>query len=172
MFNPFKKKEYKLSQCFQSYCDKAEAEMKLARSSLEKYQEIFPRVMAILGDVDIGEVNDASITKIKMTMNKQGLSASRKNHYLSVVRSILKHASEHGMKNLYDYKLISKFKVIQGAVDCLTDEEVRKFIDSIGESRITDLRLKTVTVCLLSSGARIAELMSLNREDINSTTRR
>jgi len=95
------------------------------------------------------------------------LSASHKNQYLSVLRGLLKYLKEDEGIKIYDYGLIKRFKEESKPVEVLTDEEVQILINSIKENCITKLRLKTLLICLLSTGARISAMLSINRNDIN-----
>lgn len=166
----FKKKKYALSSCFGRLFDRLDADALLASSSIKKYREISNRIVNEIGDIDIRNFDIDMITKLKKVLNERNCSSARKNHYLVTSRLLLKFLKEEESIDVLDYTLVKKFKEEKRAVEFLTDEEVRIYLDSISETNITRLRLKTLVLCLLSTGARISEILSLNREDIDFGT--
>lgn len=172
----FDGEKYKLSNCFNRYFDKENAELKLSQNSIAKYEEISKKLIELIGDIDVRKINDKTIIEIKKRLNepiiisneKHFRSSARRNHFLVVLKNILKFLREiERLHNIYDYNLIKKFKEESKPVEFLTDEEVQVLMNSIEENCITKLRLKTLIICLLSTGARISAIMSINKEDIN-----
>ena len=172
----FDSENYKLSNCSQRYFDLENAELKLSQNSISKYEEISEKLIELIGDIDVRKISDRTIIEIKKHLNepivisneKRFRSPARKNHYLVVLRNILKFLREREeIQSIYDYNRIKKFKEESKPVEFLTDEEVQILINSIKESCITKLRLKTLIICLLSTGARISEMLSLNKDDID-----
>lgn len=175
----FNSENYKLSSCSQRYFDLENAELRLSRNSLDKYREISKKLIELIGDIDVRNITDKTIIEIKKRLNEPitisnkrcSRSPARKNHHLVVLRNILKFLREtEGLQKIYDFNRIKKFKEENKPVEFLTDEEVRVLINSIEETCITKLRLKTLIICLLSTGSRISAIMSLNQDDINFET--
>ena len=134
------------------------------------------KLIELVGDIDARKIDDKKIIEIKKRLNEPVIilskervrSPARKNHYLVVLRNILKFLREiEGLENIYNFDQIKKFKEESKPVEFLTDEEVQVLINSIKEICITKLRLKTLIICLLSTGARISEMLSLNKEDMD-----
>lgn len=68
---------------------------------------------------------------------------------------------------VYDYRLIKKYKIPVKQVAVLNKDELQRLINSMREDTITKLRLKTAVICLISTGCRVSELLSLNVEDVD-----
>jgi site-specific recombinase XerD len=66
----------------------------LSRNSVEKYKEISQRLIVILKDIDVRKIDGHTIMELKQYLNSKELSASRKNHYLVVVKNLLKYLAE------------------------------------------------------------------------------
>lgn len=146
----FSREKYKISNCSKQYFNFENAELKLSPNSIAKYEEISKKLIELIGDVDVRKINDKTIIEIKMRLNepitisneKRARSPARKNHYLVVLRNILKFLREtEGIQNTYDFNRIKKFKEESKPVEFLTDEEVQVLINSIKEKCITKLRL-------------------------------
>ena len=164
----FKNEKYRLSSCFERYFDYLRANMKLARSSIDKYAEVAPRVVKILEDPDIRKIDTDSITKLKKELNLKELSPPRKNHFLVILRNLLSFAKNEEGIDVYESVKIKKFTEPRKKIEFLKKEEIQRLLDSIDDrTSITRLRLKTVILCLFSCGCRVSELVSLNRTDID-----
>lgn len=166
----FPNKKYLLSECFQRYFARIEADILLSKKSIAKYKEVAGRIIVLCGDVNISKINSQTITELKQKMNEKGLSASRKNHHMVVVKNLLRFMQDEENLECYNPDLIKKFKIPRKQINYLTKEEMLKLIDSIIENTITRLRLKTAVICLISSGCRVSELVSLNITDISFET--
>ena len=99
--------------------------------------------------------------------NGKSLSSNYKNQFISNMRGLLKYLKEEEKIDVYDYGLVKKFREESKPVEVLSDEDVRVLLNSIKETCITKLRLKTLIICLLSTGSRISAMMSINKDDIN-----
>lgn len=167
MFYPFSK-PLLLSVSLESYFSRMEADSLLAKNTIEKYKEVARMLLSLLGDIDIRYIDDITVTGLKQKLNKVGLSPSRKNHYLIVLRGLLEFLREQG--NKVGTPKITKYPVPTKQVEFLTKEELMNLISSLEERTITQIRLKAVFLALLSTGARITELLSLDRDNVDFST--
>lgn len=163
----FRNKKFKLSNCSQRFFATLSADLELAISSRKKYEEIMKKIIDEIGDIDIRDIDLFAVTKMKQALNERNLSASRRNHYITVLRLLLKYIRDTEGVKVLDFALIKKYKEEKKPVEFLTDEEVQILLNSISETSLTRIRLKTLIICLLSTGARISEIMNLNRDDID-----
>lgn len=114
--------------------------------------------------------------KIFELRNRKGekLSKNSQNLYLIPVRSFLKYCLKRGYggENLFSPEKIELIKPDPRDVSGLSMEELnrlREYHDSKNE--IISARDRAIIEMLFSTGLRIAELVSLNRENINLTTK-
>jgi len=99
--------------------------------------------------------------------DKKGLSPNRKNHFLVVLRGLLKYLKEEEKIDVYDYNLIKKFKVPIKEVEYLTEDQLLKLADYPSEHTITGLRMRAAIWTLISTGCRASELLNLKKSDID-----
>jgi len=165
--NLFFSEKYKIKECFERMFNKFDADLELADSTRKKYREISVRIIEEIGDIDIRKIDLSVVSKFKKGLNEKGLSPARKNHFIVVLRLLLKFAKEIEKIDVSNYEQIKKYKEINKLVEVLTDEEVKILLDSIDEDNFSKLRLKTLIICLLSTGARISEMLSLNISDVD-----
>lgn len=82
--------------------------------------------------------------------------------YASIIRQVLKYAKRQGIQCL-DYELIPVPRRIPTTPTFLTPQEIRKLLNNT-----SGLRARLIIEMLYSSGLRVSELCSLNRDDIQN----
>lgn len=92
------------------------------------------------------------------------------NHHMVALRILFRYCIAHGVKAPMP-EGIKAAKVPDRKVEFLTREEVFKLIDAINGRGIRAFRNKAVIAMLFSTGLRIAELVSLNKEDVDLSRR-
>ncbi len=163
-------KKFIISECLKRFFIRIRADCLLAVRSIEKYEEIARRLLGLMGDESIKNINEEYITRLKQKLNEQNLSSSRKNQFIVLARNLLKYMAEIEHEKVFDYQKIKRFKEENKVVEFLTDEEVEVLLNSIPETCITKLRLKALVICLLSTGSRISAMLSLDKCDLNWKT--
>lgn len=166
MFKIFSTK-LNISQCQRRYLIRIRADCLLAPRTIEKYEEIGKRWLDLMGDESIKKINDEYVTRLKQKLNEVRAGSSYKNSFLVLIRNILQYMEQIEHEKLFDYQKIRRFKEESRTVEFLTDEEVEVLLNSIDEHCVTKLRLKTLIICLLSTGSRISAMLSLNKDDID-----
>jgi hypothetical protein len=71
-----------------------EADGLLSQNSVNKYKEVSRGLESILGDINVRKIDGHTITNLKQQLNIKQLSASRKNHFLCVLKNLLKYLAE------------------------------------------------------------------------------
>jgi integrase/recombinase XerD len=170
MFNLFRKKEYKLSKCYERYFDDVEANMRLARSSIAKYKEVALKVIAIIGDIDVRDIDESSITNLKREMNAKELSSQRKNHLLVTLKNVLGYLINQEKLKVLEPSKITKFRVSQKEVEYLAKKELIQLASAPNPNTITGSRNQAIIEAFISTGCRVAELTSINRNQMNFET--
>jgi site-specific recombinase XerD len=84
-----------------------------------------------------------------------------------VLRRYLKFLKNSGMKLPFDWRDIEVPKVPEKEQAYLTEEEFNSFVEKIPLNTLYGLRDRALYEILFSTGARIGEILSLNRSDID-----
>lgn len=101
------------------------------------------------------------VPKIKKTLKK-----TTQNYYLIALRSLLNFFADRDIFSLPAEKIkLAKGKDIR-VVSFLSSEQLEKLFAVPDVSKINELRDRAILEALFSTGMRIAELISLNREQI------
>lgn len=97
---------------------------------------------------------------------KKTLKKTTQNYYLVALRSLLNFFADREILSLPSDKIkLPRNKSIQ-AVDFLDEDQLKKLLAAPDTSKIWGLRDRTILETFYSTGMRIAELLSLDREQI------
>lgn len=105
----------------------------------------------------------------RLSLSDAGRSTKTVNAYMITIRSWLKYLKKEGIDSL-DPTTLDLMKADDREVTFLTTEEVERFFASIPRDHIQGKRDFAIAECIYSTGLRISELTTLNREDVNLET--
>lgn len=94
------------------------------------------------------------------------LKRATQNYYIIALRGLLRFLIKKGIDTLAPEK-VELSSQEQRKVDFLEPEEVRRLIEAVRGSHVNALRDRAILTTLFSTGLRVSELVSLNREHIN-----
>lgn len=158
-----------MSECLNRLFIKMEAESVLAPRTIEKYKEVAGMLIRILGDMNIKKVDEQTVIELKQKLNQRNLSPSRKNHFLVVLKSVLYFCQKEGF-NVYDPVKIKKFRVFQKEVSYLTKEQLVTLASAPSDKTLTGLRMRAIIMTMISTGGRVSEILSLDKDQIDFET--
>jgi len=138
--------------CFRSQSLKTEEHHFLAAKSL----------VAHFGNLDISSFTLADVRRWKAAMEQAGRSPGTVRGYLIKLRNVLKHLQRSGIACM-DYELITLPKRAYRPPTVLTAAEVTHLVNSCSHTRA-----KAIISLLYSTGLRVSELCSLNRDDVRN----
>ncbi|MBU2025174.1 MAG: site-specific tyrosine recombinase/integron integrase [Patescibacteria group bacterium] len=115
--------------------------------------------------IDLNLIND-----YRYLLSQKNLDPDTQNYHLIVIRSFLKYLIKNDIKTLDPLKIdLAKKKDRQ--VSFLAPEEIKKMLEVYDKQDQTSLRNRAIIEFLYSSGLRVSELCSLNRDKINLPSR-
>ena len=94
---------------------------------------------------------------------KGGLSIRTQNSYLIAIRTFLKYLRKRGIKTLAPEQ-IELAKTVASSFDLITHKELQKLLDAEPGEALRHVRNKAILHTLFSTGLRVSELCSLNRD--------
>jgi site-specific recombinase XerD len=113
---------------------------------------------------DPKDITDDVVQKFRLHLNRKELKRKTQNYYLIALRMFLKYLSKKEVMSLAPEK-IELAKVPERDLDLITEQELRRLMDA-PDDEIKGLRDKAILELLFSTGLRVSELCSLNREHI------
>jgi integrase/recombinase XerD len=153
-----------------SYLDHLRIERSLSLASIEGYRRDLHRFNQLVTDakLDFAGINDDDFGKFIAEISTNGLSTPSINRFISAIKGFYKYcALEYQIRNpLLDVK---SFKVSRKLPKAITIEEVESLIRATTFANdAISLRERLVIELLYGSGARVAELVSIDIHDIST----
>ncbi len=98
---------------------------------------------------------------------KEPLKRSSQNYHLIALRSLLRFFTDRNIQSFPPEKIkLAKIKSDERTIKFLSLEQVKKLLDAPNISKTIGIRDKAILELFFSTGLRIAELTSLNRDQI------
>ena len=153
-----------------SYLDHLRIERSLSPASIDGYRRDLNRFGILISDskLEFAGINDDDFGRFIADLSTQGLATPSINRFISAVKGFYKYcALEYGIANpLQD---IRTFKVSRKLPKAISIEEVESLIRATtSSSDAISLRDRLVIELLYGSGARVAELVAIDINDISS----
>ena len=143
--------------------------------TIENYSHYLNRFLDFAGDdIKVAKIDLDMISKWRQWLNRHTLEDGRtisrttQNYHLIALRSFLKYLARRNIKTLPADK-IELATVKRPQVSFLARDEVKRLFEAIDTSTAIGLRDLAIVELLFSSGLRVSELTSLNRDHINLT---
>lgn len=166
-----------LSQAIDRYLVFLKAEENKSPLTIDTYRQSLTLFQELSGLSSPYEVNKGSVRLYKSALHSHRtrsdgeLSIRTKNHHLTVLRAFLKYLLREEEMDVYPPDRVTRFKEEQRKVKVLFRDELEALLNAPDLTTKVGKRDKAILELFFSTGLRLAELRSLNREDINFNTR-
>lgn len=122
----------------------------------------------------ISDIDESSIREFRLELNRKPgvhikgqtratLKKNTQNYYLIAIRRFLRYLMKEGVTALSPER-IELAKVGGRQLDLLTVTELKRLLDAPGQEDVQSLRDKAILELFFSTGLRLSELCSLNRD--------
>lgn len=105
------------------------------------------------------------------TQNGRSLAVRTKNHHLTILRAFLRYLLQEEELNVYPPDRVTRFQEESRRVKVLFSEELHRLLSAPDTSTKIGKRDAAMLKLFFSTGLRLAELRSLDRNDLNFRTR-
>jgi integrase/recombinase XerD len=152
-----------------TYIDHLRIERGLSINSIESYRRDLEKFEKLLieKDFSFSSITENEISSMIGLLTVKGLSTTSINRFLSSLKGFYKYSAvEYGIPNpMVD---ISQFKVLRKLPKALSVAEISSLIDSTNNpSNPIALRDRAILEILYGTGARVAELVGIDINDIS-----
>jgi len=165
-----------ISTLKREFLEYMEIEKGRSLKTISNYDHYLDRFINFSGIKRVSDINDEHIRKYRLWLNRQdsgrkeqGLSQSLKkktqNYYLIALRAFLKYLMRRGIESLSPER-IELAKVPERSLELISSDELQHLMEAPDGKDLKSLRDRAILELLFSTGLRVSELCSLNR-DIN-----
>ena len=157
-----------IKKLFGDYLDYLEIEKNRSKKTVENYARYLGRFLAWSKAPAPGAITTDLVRNYRLYLNRISppLKKITQSYHLIALRNFLKYLAKRDVKTLTADK-IELAKAGDRAIDFLENEEVERLLDSASGNSLKTLRDKAILELLFSTGLRVSELCSLNRESVN-----
>ena len=162
-----------LTTLITDFLEYLEVERHASQKTIENYDHYLKRFLCHTGDIEPGGIDIALIRKYRLYLNrwvdpktKKPLKRVTQNYFMIALRAFLKYLARQ------DIKTISPEKVELGEseaspIKVLDEEGLKRLLTAPDILDKQGLRDKALLETLFSTGLRVSELASLNRDTVN-----
>src|SRR3989338_7016058 len=155
------------------YLEYLEIEKGKSLKTLENYGRYLDRFLGYAKVKDINQLTEEIIRQYRLHLNRvrtadgQPLKRVTQNYHVIAIRNFLKYMAKIGVKTVAAER-IELGKQEDREVTFLELDEVARLIDSPKGSNLDSLRDKAILTTLFSTGMRVSELCSLDRDKVDT----
>lgn len=160
-----------VSEMLPAFLDHLRVEEHRTRTTLIRYESHIQKFITTVGDCPITQIGSETLSLYKRRLLDESLAPATMAAILSGLRSFLRYLKEARGFQVYDPQKVRRPKIPKHEVEYLTKEEVQRFFNAIPIHTQPGLRDHALAEVLCVTGMRIAEALSLNRNQIDWETR-
>jgi site-specific recombinase XerD len=149
-----------------------EIEQNRSQKTIANYDHYLTRLTDFAGEITVSDIDTELVRKWRLWLNRLATSSSdelqktTQNYHLIALRSFLKFCAKRNIPALAADK-IELARTTRKQVTFLSIEEVERLLEQPDISSQSGLRDRAILELLFSSGLRVSELVSLDRDHIN-----
>lgn len=161
-----------VSRCKTDFLEYLEIEQNRSQKTISNYDHYLTRLLDYAGDIQVKDIDAELVRKWRLWLNRLGTNTSdelqktTQNYHLIALRSFLKYCAKRDIPALSADK-IELARTTRKQVTFLTPEEVERLFDVCNLGTLAGLRDRAILELLFSSGLRVSELVSLDKDHIN-----
>ena len=149
-----------------------EIEQNRSQKTILNYDHYLTRLIDFAGDIQVADIDAELIRKWRLWLNRLGtntseeLGKSTQNYHLIALRSFLKYCAKRDISAMSADK-IELARTRRTQVTFLNEDELARVFAQPDVNSENGLRDRAILELLFSSGLRVSELTSLDRDHIN-----
>lgn len=134
-------------------------------NTLDNYRRYLDAFLSFSKITAPENITDEAVRAFRLWLNRRELKRQTQNYYLIALRVFLKYLAKRGIPSLAPEK-IELAKVPQRELDLITEGELGRLLSAPEGGDLKTSRDRALLELLFSTGLRVSELCSLNRERI------
>ncbi len=161
-----------INQLITQFLEYLEIEKNRSQKTLENYDHYLKRFLIFTKVKNPSDINLEMVRKYRIHLNRitdndgKSLKKTTQNYHVIALRAFLKYLAKQDIKTLSAEK-IELGKNPERDITFLNSDEVKRLLSAPKGDDLSPLRDKAILETLFSTGLRVSELCSLNRDSTN-----
>ena len=163
----------KLKETISKFLEHAEVAKNQSSKTLENYAHYLGRFFEWAGEITPKQITLEKVQDFRLYLNRlknkkgrQLLSVKTQNYHIIALRAFLKFCIKNDIETLAPEK-IDLSKIPERTVEYLSREELDRLFEVVDLGKIQGMRDAAILETLYSTGLRVSELTSLNRDQVD-----
>lgn len=131
--------------------------------TVENYDRYLIRFLKFAQIARAKDLDDEVVRRFRLTINREGLKKSTQNYHLIALRVFLKYLAKREIESLAPDR-IELAKTGSRELDLVSSSELTRLLAGPKGGDLKDLRDKAILELFFSTGLRVSELCSLDRD--------
>lgn len=164
----------KINEAKTQFLEYVEIEKGLSLRTVRNYDHYLTKFFEFAKIGDAGDIDENKLREFRLFLNRQSgmkvrgqtaasMKKNTQNYHLIALRSFLKYMMKRGVSTMSPDK-IELAKTAQRSLDLMSHTELERLLSAPKGADISALRDKAILELFFSTGLRLAELASLNRD--------
>lgn len=150
-----------IKRLLNEYLEYLEIEKNHSLATISNYDHYLRRFLNFTKIKSPIQIKTEAVRQYRLELNRLGIGKATQNYHLIALRGFLRYLAKRDIKSLAAEK-IELAKTSQRQVEFLEADELERFLEAP-----KNLRDKAILETFFSTGLRVSELCSLNRDSIN-----
>lgn len=151
-----------LAAYLEDYLNYLEIEKNRSLKTRENYANYLKAFLSMTGSKAPSDITEERVRAWRVALARKELKKITQSYYIIALRNFLKFLAKRDIKTLSPEK-IELPKIARRQIDILDERDVERLLD-VPLASFRDIRDKAVLEVLYSTGLRLAEICSLNRD--------
>jgi len=165
-----------ISELKHQFLEYLEVEKNRSPKTLENYDRYLKKFFLWAKIKEVSQINEKLVHDFRLFLNRScdkkkfPLKKITQNYHLIAIRNFLKFLAKRDIATIQAEK-VEIGKIPEREVDFLDNSEIERLFSSSSANTFKDLRNQAILKLLFSTGLRVSELVSINRDKINLESR-
>ena len=156
-----------INELARQFLEHLEIEKGRSLKTIENYDRYLKRFFGFSKVGGPKDIDEETVRKYRLYLNRDGLDKKTQNYYLIALRMFLKYLLRRHIPSLSPEE-IDLAKIPERDLELISEDELKRLIDAPSGKNLKTLRDHAILELLFSTGLRVSELCSLNRDSIDS----
>ncbi len=144
-----------------------ELERKSSQLTIRNYDYYLKRFLEFTGDIEPKHIDLQTVRRYKLFLSGKPLKKVTQNYFLIALRAYLRYLASVGVQTI-PFEKVELGEQEPRPLKILDDSALRKLLDAPDTTKKDGIRDKAILETIFSTGLRVSELVSLNRDEVNS----